>query len=101
MKGQTTMTEPADVFSRHQVPVSGGSLHAVAAGPTSAPAIVLLHGWPQPWQAFAHVMCLAAQDNHVVALDLPGIGKSNVAWSPGDKVATASLVREALTALGL
>ncbi len=51
-------------------------IHVAEDGAPSAPALLLLHGWPECWAAFARVMELLAGDAHVVAIDLPGVGGS-------------------------
>jgi pimeloyl-ACP methyl ester carboxylesterase len=62
---------------RHeQVTVDGTSIHAVTAGPADAPALLLLHGWPESWATWRELIPLAARSHRVVAIDLPGIGGS-------------------------
>ncbi len=49
-------------------------LHYVVAG--SGPAVVLLHGWPQTWYEWRHVLPVLAQKYTVIAPDLRGLGDS-------------------------
>ena len=65
-------------MQHRRVTVSGASIHAVTAGPADAPALVLLHGWPESWATWRELIPLAAPDHRVVAIDLPGIGGSGV-----------------------
>lgn len=85
----------------HDLPITGGSLHAVEAGDPAADPVVLLHGWPESRLAWAEVIPLAARTHRVVAFDLPGIGASVLDEPRGDKVHLAALVREGIEALGL
>lgn len=62
---------------RHEVvQVDDAAIHVVDAGPSDAPAVILLHGWPESWATWREMIPLAAQAHRVVALDLPGIGGS-------------------------
>ena len=55
---------------------SWGRQHVVIAGPAGAEVIVLLHGWPQHWFAWRHVIADLATTHRVVAIDLRGLGWS-------------------------
>ena len=50
-------------------------LHAVIGG--EGPPLLLVHGWPQTWYAWRHVMPALAADFQVVAVDQRGIGLSD------------------------
>lgn len=50
--------------------------HIVEAGDPGAPAVLLLHGWPQCWAAWRGVMQAGAGQARLLAVDLPGIGGS-------------------------
>ncbi|OWY61326.1 hypothetical protein B7486_64375, partial [cyanobacterium TDX16] len=54
-----------------------GQQHVVLAGPPSAPAVLLVHGWPQHWLAWRDVLPALAAEHHVVAVDLRGMGWSD------------------------
>jgi pimeloyl-ACP methyl ester carboxylesterase len=91
---------------RHeQLTVAGTSFHAVTAGPADAPALVLLHGWPESWATWRELIPLAAVDHRVVAVDLPGVGgsrgRSAKTGAPGTKTAIAGLVHGLIGAMGL
>ena len=54
------------------------SIHYVAAGQRDAPLVLLIHGTPGSWHAYAHLMTddsLLSQA-YLVAVDRPGFGKS-------------------------
>lgn len=50
-------------------------LHYVAAG--SGRPLVLLHGWPQTWYEWRHVIPALARSHRVIAPDLRGLGDSS------------------------
>ncbi|WP_343704657.1 alpha/beta hydrolase [Chitinophaga sp.] len=86
------------VFKDHQVLVNGVSTHVIEAG--SGRPIVFLHGYPQSGAAFEPVMNLLANSFHVLAPDLPGIGKSGKI--PGaDKKSVAAFIDAFLQQMGL
>jgi pimeloyl-ACP methyl ester carboxylesterase len=58
----------------HTAQVNGTRLHYVTAG--EGPAVMLLHGWPQTWYEWRHVIGLLAASHRVVAPDLRGFGYS-------------------------
>ena len=61
-------------FEHHTAQVNGTRLHYARAG--KGPAIMLLHGWPQTWFEWRHVMTLLAKDYTVIAPDIRGFGYS-------------------------
>jgi pimeloyl-ACP methyl ester carboxylesterase len=85
----------------HQVTIADASIHAVTAGPPDAPALVLLHGWPESWATWRGLASLAAPTHRIVAIDLPGVGGSSRGDTSGSKVGIARLVRGLVAALGL
>jgi pimeloyl-ACP methyl ester carboxylesterase len=50
-------------------------LHYVTAG--SGPPVVLLHGWPQTWYEWRHIIPALARHYTVIAPDLRGLGDSS------------------------
>lgn len=81
------------------VQTRGIGLHVAEAG-EGAP-LVLLHGWPQHWWCWRHVIPRLARNNRVIAPDLRGWGWSDA--PPGDyaKAAFAADVLALLDAEGL
>jgi pimeloyl-ACP methyl ester carboxylesterase len=59
------------------VAANGIRLHIAESGPADGEPIVLLHGFPQHWYAWRHVMPLLASDYRVIAVDLRGFGWSD------------------------
>jgi len=47
-------------FSHHMTPVNGIQLHYVIGG--HGPPLVLLHGWPETWYEWRHVMPALAKN---------------------------------------
>ncbi|MFF3915825.1 alpha/beta fold hydrolase [Streptomyces sp. NPDC001852] len=58
--------------------VRGLRLHYTEAGPADAPPVLLVHGFPQHWYAWRHVIPLLSGERRVICLDMPGFG-----WSEG------------------
>ncbi len=67
------MTQPQSRF----VDIDGLRLHYLKAGPEQGPPVLLLHGWPTSSFLWRNVMPSIAQHRRVLALDLPGFGKSD------------------------
>ncbi|WP_413726273.1 alpha/beta fold hydrolase [Sodalis sp. RH16] len=61
----------------HKVQVDGVGIFYREAGPTDAPTIVLLHGFPSSSRMFDTLIPLLATRYHVVAPDYPGFGQSD------------------------
>jgi pimeloyl-ACP methyl ester carboxylesterase len=61
-------------FISENANVNGTSIHYVRGG--SGPAIILLHGFPEDWYEFHHIMPRLAKKFTVVAVDLRGVGGS-------------------------
>jgi pimeloyl-ACP methyl ester carboxylesterase len=57
------------------VDVGGVRLHVASAG--TGPPLVLLHGWPQHWWCWRHVIGELARHHRVLAPDLRGFGWSD------------------------
>ncbi|WP_194785326.1 alpha/beta fold hydrolase [Actinomyces haliotis] len=83
------------------IELAAGSLHVLRSGPRDAPAIVLLHGWPQSARAWTGLMEAAGDDVQLIAPDLPGIGGSRVERPCATTGAVADVVGDLVTALGL
>jgi pimeloyl-ACP methyl ester carboxylesterase len=86
-------------FSHHMASVNGIQLHYVIGG--QGDPVVLLHGWPQTWYEWRHVMPSLAKNYTVVAPDLRGLGDSSKPSSGYDGNTTAEDIYQLLTQLGL
>lgn len=89
-----TTTSLPEITHRY-VFVNGVRLHVAEAG-TTGPPVLLLHGYPQHWYAWRHVIGRLAGDHHVYALDLRGAGQSD---APRRGYDTASLAQDVLAVL--
>ena len=64
-----------DTFTSRFVDTGEVRLHAVTGG--EGPPLLLVHGWPETWYAWRHLMPALARDFAVVAVDQRGIGLSD------------------------
>lgn len=61
----------------HNLKVNGLTLFYREAGPTDAPTILLLHGYPTSSHMFRNLIPMLSKSYHVIAPDLPGFGFSD------------------------
>jgi len=85
--------------AHHTAQVNGTRLHYVTAG--EGPAVMLLHGWPQTWYEWRHVIDLLAGEYQVVAPDLRGFGYSGKPASGYDAATMAADLAALADHLGL
>jgi pimeloyl-ACP methyl ester carboxylesterase len=85
-------------FSHHMASVNGIQLHYVIGG--QGEPIVLLHGWPETWYAWHHVMPALAKNYTVVAPDLRGLGDSSKPLTGYDGKTLAEDIHQLVTQLG-
>ncbi|MCB1743311.1 MAG: alpha/beta hydrolase [Gammaproteobacteria bacterium] len=79
-------------------------LHYVQSGPSPdrAPSVVLLHGWPQTWYCWRHLIPVLATRFHVIAPDLRGLGDSSRPLDGYDKASIGADIHALLSShLGL
>ncbi len=97
------MSEPPELAGvRHDYVDAGGvRLHVALAGPEDAPAVVLVHGWPQNWWEWRAVMPGLAESFRVIAVDLRGHGWSEAPPAGYEKEQLAADVFATLDALGV
>jgi pimeloyl-ACP methyl ester carboxylesterase len=62
-------------FTSHLIEANGIRQHAVIGG--EGPALLLVHGWPENWYAWRHLMPELAKQYTVVAVDQRGMGLSD------------------------
>ncbi|MCD9155397.1 alpha/beta fold hydrolase [Aeromicrobium duanguangcaii] len=104
----TSPTLPVVPGVEHRwIDVDGVRLHVAEAGrahqSVDRPSVLLVHGWPQHWFCWRHVMPALAETHHVVAVDLRGSGWSDVPEGEGayDKRVMADEIARAIEELGL
>ncbi|MFI5844679.1 alpha/beta fold hydrolase [Catenuloplanes sp. NPDC051500] len=94
---------PAEVmpagFTEHKTPVGDVGIHYVIGG--HGPTLLLIHGYPQSWYEWRHVMPALAEQYTVVAPDLRGAGDSDAPATGYDKKTMAADLHGLLTQLGL
>jgi pimeloyl-ACP methyl ester carboxylesterase len=64
-----------DTFTSRRIDTGEVTLHAVIGG--DGPPLLLVHGWPETWYAWRHVMPALAREFEVIAVDQRGIGLSD------------------------
>jgi pimeloyl-ACP methyl ester carboxylesterase len=67
------MPNPVEL-THHFAELGEVMLHYVTAG--SGPPVVLLHGWPQTWYEWRHIIPALAHRHTVIAPDLRGLGEA-------------------------
>jgi pimeloyl-ACP methyl ester carboxylesterase len=95
--------EPPELSGvRHEyVDVGALRTHVALAGPDDAPPVLLVHGWPQSWWAWRHVIPTLAERFRVIAVDLRGHGWSEAPAAGYDKEQLASDMLAVLDALAI
>jgi pimeloyl-ACP methyl ester carboxylesterase len=85
-------------FSHRMASVNGIQMHYVIGG--QGDPIVLLHGWPETWYAWRHVMPALAKNYTVIAPDLRGLGDSSKPPTGYDGKTVAEDIHQLVTQLG-
>jgi pimeloyl-ACP methyl ester carboxylesterase len=85
-------------FSHHTTSVNGIQLHYVIGG--QGDPVVLLHGWPETWYTWRHVMPALAKNYTVIAPDLRGLGDSSKPPTGYDGKTVAEDIHQLVTQLG-
>uniref|UniRef100_A0A2C9KII3 AB hydrolase-1 domain-containing protein n=1 Tax=Biomphalaria glabrata TaxID=6526 RepID=A0A2C9KII3_BIOGL len=66
------------VYGEHKsVTVNKVKLHYVVSGPTQAPLMLMLHGFPEIWYSWRYQIKEFQKDFRVVAVDMRGYGDSD------------------------
>jgi pimeloyl-ACP methyl ester carboxylesterase len=78
-------------IAHREVSVEGVRLHIADAG--DGPPLILLHGWPQHWWCWRHLIPALARDHRVLAPDLRGFGWSD---APRDAYAKSTFAADIL-----
>jgi pimeloyl-ACP methyl ester carboxylesterase len=85
-------------FSHHMATVNGIQMHYVMGG--QGPPVVLLHGWPETWYAWRHIMPALAENYTVIVPDLRGLGDSSKPTTGYDGKTVAEDIHQLVTQLG-
>jgi pimeloyl-ACP methyl ester carboxylesterase len=85
-------------FSEHRTRAGGVGIDYVIGG--HGPTLVLLHGYPQTWYEWRHIMPALAEHYTVIAPDLPGAGRSDAPATGYDKKNMAAVIHGLLVRLG-
>ena len=85
-------------FSHHMAAVNGIQLHYVIGG--HGDPVVLLHGWPETWYEWHHVMPALAKNYTVIVPDLRGLGDSSKPLTGYDGKTVAEDIHQLVTQLG-
>lgn len=96
------MSRPPEIegVSHHRVSARGIEFHYAEAG-SGDDVVLCLHGWPQNWYEWRHLMPALADSYRVIALDLRGYGWSDAPPSGYEKENMADDVLAVLDALGI
>jgi pimeloyl-ACP methyl ester carboxylesterase len=85
-------------FYHHMAVVNGVQIHYVIGG--NGDPVVLLHGWPETWYEWVHVMPALAKNYTVIAPDLRGLGDSSKPLTGYDGKTVAEDIHQLVTHLG-
>jgi pimeloyl-ACP methyl ester carboxylesterase len=85
-------------FTHHTATVDGFQMHYVIGG--HGDPVVLLHGWPETWYAWRHVMPDLAKNYTVIVPDLRGLGDSSKPTTGYDGKTVAEDIHQLVTQLG-
>ena len=96
------MSRPAEIegVSHHRVSARGIEFHYAEAG-AGDDVVLCLHGWPQNWFEWRHLMPALADRYRVIALDLRGYGWSDAPPAGYEKENMADDVLAVLDELGI
>ena len=86
-------------FESKTASVNSTVIHYMRGG--SGPAVILLHGFPEDWYEFRHVMPRLAKKFTVIAVDLRGVGESAPATTGFDAPNLAEDIHQLVASLGL
>ena len=95
---------PPDVagITHREVDAAGLRMHVAEAGPPDGDPVLALHGWPQHWYEWRfQIPALAGAGYRVIAPDLRGFGRTEVAPDGYDKENMATDVLNLMDAIGL
>src|SRR5580700_9707342 len=91
-------------ISYHTIDIQGLNIFYREAGPTNAPTVLLLHGFPSSSRMWEPLLPLLADKYHLIAPDYPGFGNSSAPSPSGFEYTFDNLARvmdELTTKLGI
>jgi pimeloyl-ACP methyl ester carboxylesterase len=96
------VSQPPEIegVSHHRVRARGIEFHYAEAG-SGEDVVLCLHGWPQHWYEWRHLMPALADRHRVIALDLRGFGWSEAPADGYEKENLADDVLAVLDQLGI
>jgi len=86
-----------ETFASHYIDTGDLHLHAAIGG--DGPPLLLVHGWPESWYAWRHLMPALAEDFTVIAVDQRGMGLSDKpegGYDTGTQAADLAAMMDAL-----
>lgn len=86
-------------FSSDLVKVRGANIHCLRGG--LGPPLLLVHGFPQDWREWQHIMPRLSERFTVVAIDLRGVGRSRVIAGGYSKAEVAEDIHELVERLNM
>jgi pimeloyl-ACP methyl ester carboxylesterase len=88
-----------ETFSHHKASVNGIQMHYVIGG--QGDPIVLLHGWPETWYEWRHIIPELIVNNYtVIAPDMRGLGDSEKSLTGYDKKTVSEDIYQLVEKLG-
>ena len=88
-------------YTHHKTTVNGIQLHYVIGGKGEGDPIVLLHGWPQTWYEWRHIIPQLIANNYtIIAPDMRGLGDSEKPQTGYDKKTVAEDIYQLVKKLG-
>jgi hypothetical protein len=98
VNNKTTSSDTIE-YTHHKTLVNGILMHYVIGG--KGDPIVLLHGWPQTWYEWRHIIPQLIANNYtVIAPDLRGLGDSERPQTGYDKKTVAEDIYQLVKKLG-
>jgi len=88
-------------YTHYKTSVNGIQLHYVMGGKGEADPIILLHGWPQTWYEWRHIIPQLIANNYtVIAPDMRGLGDSEKPQTGYDTKTVAEDIYQLVKKLG-
>ncbi|WP_433296219.1 alpha/beta fold hydrolase [Pseudonocardia sp. CA-142604] len=94
-----SQVEPPPGFASKYANVNGFRMHYVQGG--AGPPVVLIHGFPETWSEWRDQLGPLSEEHTVIAVDLRGVGNSEVTQDGYQTAQLAQDVRELLKQLEL